>query len=69
MSKLAAQALDEACKRGGVRVFGETVVAALATDGSHCKHSCYQHSAGHIMSPPLRSDPTTQQFLMNSLAQ
>lgn len=68
MSKLAGLALDEACKRG-TRVFGETVVAALAIDGSQCKHSCFQHSAGHIMSPPLRSDPSTPQFLMNSLAQ
>lgn len=68
MSKLAAQALNEACKRGS-RVFGETVVAALATDGTHCKHTCYQHSAGHIMSPPLRSDPTNREFLLSSLAQ
>lgn len=68
MSKLAAQALNEACKRG-IRVFGETVVAALATDGTQCKHTNFQHSAAHIMSPPLRSDPTTQLFLLNSLAQ
>lgn len=68
MSKLAAQALHEACNRGA-RVFGETVVAALATDGSHCRHSCFQHSAAHIMSPPLRSDPTTSQALLKSLAQ
>ncbi|XP_015835841.1 dihydropyrimidinase [Tribolium castaneum] len=68
MSKSAGLALKQACERG-TRVYGETLVAALASDGSHYKHECFQHSAGHILSPPLRPDPTTPQFLMNLLAQ
>ena len=68
MSKSATLALVQARNRG-TRVIGETLAAALGTDGSHCKHSCFQHSAGHVLSPPLRSDPTTPQSLMNSLAQ
>ncbi|KAF5285276.1 hypothetical protein FQR65_LT13290 [Abscondita terminalis] len=68
MSKSATIALVQARERG-VRVIGETLAAALGTDGSHCKHSCFQHSAGHVVSPPLRSDPTTPRSLMISLAQ
>lgn len=68
MSKSAGLALKQACERG-TRVYGETLVAALATDGSHYKHECFHHSAGHVLSPPLRPDPTTPQFLMNLLAQ
>ncbi|KAJ8952353.1 hypothetical protein NQ318_017247 [Aromia moschata] len=68
MSKSAALALDQACK-SGTRVHGETLVAALGTDGSHYKNSCFHHSAGHVLSPPLRPDPTTPLSLMNFLAQ
>lgn len=68
MSKSAGIALKHA-REHGTRVVGETLVAALATDGSHYKHSCFQHSAAHVLSPPLRPDPTTPQFLMNLLAQ
>ncbi|KAJ8920201.1 hypothetical protein NQ315_011862 [Exocentrus adspersus] len=67
MSKSAVEVLSQACKRG-TRVIGETLVAALGTDGSHYKHECFQHSAGHVLSPPLRPDPTTPLSLMNSLA-
>ncbi|KAK5639239.1 hypothetical protein RI129_011731 [Pyrocoelia pectoralis] len=68
MSKSATVALVQARNRG-VRVIGETLAAALGTDGSHCNHSCFQHSAGHVISPPLRPDPMTPQYLMNYLAQ
>lgn len=68
MSKSAAETLDRACK-SGTRVYGETLVAALGTDGSHYKHQCFHHSAGHVLSPPLRPDPTTPLSLMNLLAQ
>lgn len=68
MSKSAARVL-EACKSGDARVYGETLVAALATDGSQYKNQCFHHSAGHVLSPPLRPDATTPLFLMNSLAQ
>lgn len=68
MSKSAGLVVKQACTRGD-RVFGETLVAALATDGSHYKHACFNHSAGHVLSPPLRPDSTTPYFLMNLLAQ
>ncbi|KAG5889855.1 hypothetical protein JTB14_013260 [Gonioctena quinquepunctata] len=49
MSKSAAKVL-EAC-RSGNRVYGETLAAALGTDGSHYKHECFHHSAGHVNAP------------------
>ncbi|XP_056629705.1 dihydropyrimidinase isoform X2 [Diorhabda sublineata] len=68
MSKSATRALDfhRMC---GARVYGETLVAALGTDGTNYKHECFHHSAGHVLSPPLRSDPSTPMALMNYLAQ
>ncbi|XP_050313240.1 dihydropyrimidinase isoform X1 [Anthonomus grandis grandis] len=68
MSKQAAQALA-AARDSGTLVYGETLVASICKDGSQCKHQCFQHAAGHILSPPLRSDPTTPLALLNSLAQ
>lgn len=67
MSKQAAIAVAQARERGN-RIIGETLAAALGSDGSQCKNPNFKHSAGHIISPPLRSDPTTQTFLMESLA-
>ncbi|XP_065165458.1 dihydropyrimidinase isoform X1 [Atheta coriaria] len=68
MSKSAGNVIREH-RDGGAQVWGETLVAALGTDGSHYKHTCFHHSAGHILSPPLRPDPTTPGYLMNLLAQ
>lgn len=68
MSKSATLALKLAYDRGD-QVYGETLVAAIATDGISAKHECFQHAAGHLLSPPLRPDPTTPQFLLMSLAQ
>ncbi|XP_060536916.1 dihydropyrimidinase [Cylas formicarius] len=68
MSKLAGKALNQA-RELGTQVYGETLVAAIGSDGSQCKHACFEHSAGHILSPPLRSDPTTSLALVNFLAQ
>ncbi|KAL1493251.1 hypothetical protein ABEB36_011340 [Hypothenemus hampei] len=68
MSKLAAETLALARSRG-THVYGEALVASLAKDGNHCKHQCFDYSAGHVLSPPLRSDPTTPLALMNFLAQ
>lgn len=67
MSKSAGLAVEHA-RNNGTKVIGETLAAALGTDGTHYKHSCYQHSAAHILSPPLRPDRTTPEFLMNLLA-
>lgn len=68
MSKSATLALKQACDRG-THVYGETLAAAIATDGNCARHECFQHAAGHLLSPPLRPDPSTPQFLLNSLAQ
>lgn len=67
MSKAAVLALKQSRERG-VQAIGETLAAALGRDGNELKHSCFQHSAGHLVSPPLRSDPTTPEALMKSLA-
>lgn len=68
MSKSAALALSQAMDRGG-HVYGETLAAALGTDGSHYKNSCWYHAAAHVLSPPLRHDASTPHFLMSLLAQ
>ena len=52
----------------GYVVFGEPVAAGLATDGTHYYHRDWCHAAGHVMSPPLRDDPTTPAYLMDLLA-
>ncbi|XP_071528927.1 dihydropyrimidinase isoform X5 [Panulirus ornatus] len=66
MSKSAAAALGQNLRRGTL-VWGETIVAALGTDGSHYYNPCWQHAAGHVMSPPLRNDPRTPNLLMELL--
>lgn len=68
MSKSAAQTLSQAMERGH-GVYGETLAAALGTDGSHYNNSCWYHAAAHVLSPPLRHDASTPQFLMSLLAQ
>lgn len=69
MSKSAgdeiARARTRYTKRG---IYGETLAAALGTDGSHYRHTCFQHAAAHVLSPPLRPDPTTPESLMKLLA-
>lgn len=68
MSKSASIALAQARSRG-IQVIGETLAAALGSDGTNYKNSDFYHSAGHVLSPPLRADPTTPEYLMNALAQ
>lgn len=69
MSKSAAIEVARARKRYNNKgVFGETLAAALGTDGTHYWHKCWHHAAAHILSPPLRPDPETPKFLMQCLA-
>ncbi|CAF0880059.1 unnamed protein product [Brachionus calyciflorus] len=67
MSKSAAQAVSDG-KRKGTVVIGEPIAAGLATDGTHYFNKCWRHSAGHVMSPPLRDDASTPGYLMDLLA-
>ncbi|KAK7791526.1 hypothetical protein R5R35_008688 [Gryllus longicercus] len=67
MSKSAAAVVD-AARKNGQRVFGETLAAAVGTDGTHCSHPCFQHAAAHILSPPLNPDPSTKDRLVEYLA-
>ncbi|XP_012221473.1 dihydropyrimidinase isoform X1 [Linepithema humile] len=67
MSRSAGEQVDAARKRG-VCVFGETLAAAVGTDGTNYLHKCWRHAAGHVLSPPLRPDPDTPRVLVNMLA-
>jgi dihydropyrimidinase len=70
MSKSAGIEVARARQRyGGVGIYGETLAAALGTDGTNYQHECWHHAACHVLSPPLRPDPDTPQFLMGLLAQ
>ncbi|XP_013149010.1 PREDICTED: dihydropyrimidinase isoform X2 [Papilio polytes] len=68
MSRSAVRALAAARPRQKQPVYGETLAATIGTDGSHCRNACFRHAAGHVMSPPLRSDPDTPQALLEALA-
>ncbi|XP_018397062.1 PREDICTED: dihydropyrimidinase isoform X3 [Cyphomyrmex costatus] len=67
MSRSAAEQVEAARKRG-VCVFGETLAAAIGTDGTNYLHKCWRHAAGHVISPPLRPDMDTPRVLVNMLA-
>jgi dihydropyrimidinase len=67
MSKSSALAISDARRRGSV-VIGEPIAAGLGSDGTHYFHKCWRHAAGHVMSPPLRDDPSTPSHLMDLLA-
>ncbi|XP_071641912.1 dihydropyrimidinase isoform X1 [Temnothorax longispinosus] len=67
MSRSAAEQVEDARKRG-VCVFGETLAAAIGTDGTNYLHKCWRHAAGHVISPPLRPDTDTPRVLVNMLA-
>ena len=48
-------------------LFAETVGAALGSDGSNYFHQCFNHAAGHVISPPLRNDKSTPDHLGKTL--
>lgn len=67
MSKSASEVISNARRKGSV-VIGEALAAGVGTDGTHYFNKCWRHSAGHVMSPPLRDDPSTPGYLMDLLA-
>ncbi|XP_076306935.1 dihydropyrimidinase-like isoform X3 [Tachypleus tridentatus] len=67
MSKSAAKVIARKREEGCV-VFGESLAAGLGTDGTHYFNKCWQHAAAHVLSPPLRPDPSTPGYLMDMLA-
>ena len=67
MSKTAADIIVRKRKEGLV-VFGEPIAASLACDGTHYYHRCWRHAAAYVLSPPLREDITTPEYLMQLLA-
>lgn len=70
MSKSAGIELARARRRyKGVGIYGETLAAALGSDGTNYTHHCWHHAACHVLSPPLRPDTTTPEFMMKLLAQ
>lgn len=67
MSKSASKVIvDERVRNSSL--FGETLAAALASDGTNYYHKCWRHAAAHVMSPPLRPDKGTPDYLMGALA-
>ena len=68
MSKTAADIIIRKRNNDGLVVFGEPIAASLATDGTHYYHKCWRHAAAYVLSPPLREDITTPDYLMDLLA-
>ena len=67
MSKSAARIVTEERLRNSY-LFGETLGAAIGTDGTNYFNKCWRHAAAHVMSPPLRPDKSTADFLFGALA-
>lgn len=69
MSISAAEEVSRARKLWGERfIFGETLAAALGTDGNEYHDKCWHHAAAHVLSPPLRPRKETKEVLMKLLA-
>lgn len=67
MSRLSADVIHEHRRKGKI-VFGEVIPAALAFDGSQYFNQSWRHAAGYVVSPPLRLDSTTSDYLADLLA-
>lgn len=69
MSISAAEEVFRARERWGKKfIFGETLAAALGTDGNEYHDKCWHHAAAHVLSPPLRPRKETKEVLMKMLA-
>ncbi|XP_073958612.1 collapsin Response Mediator Protein isoform X1 [Choristoneura fumiferana] len=68
MSKSAVRALQQARSRQRPPLYGETLAATVGTDGTHYRNACFRHAAAHVLSPPLRPDPSTPQAIVEALA-
>ncbi|TDG43060.1 hypothetical protein AWZ03_010524 [Drosophila navojoa] len=69
MSKSAGIEVARARERyRGKYIYGETLAAALGTDGTHYRCQHFGHAAAHVLSPPLRPDKSTPEFMMKLLA-
>jgi len=73
MSKPAAEVLakhrsEQIKQNGNTNIFGETLAAAVGTFWDKNKLTCWHDAAAHVLSPPLRFDPNTPEFLLNMLA-
>lgn len=69
MSISAAEEVSRARQNWGKNfIFGETLAAALGTDGNEYEKNCWHHAAAHVMSPPLRPRKETKEVLMKMLA-
>jgi len=66
MSKSACQEIERA-KAKGINVYGEPLAVGLACDGREYYNKDWRHAAGYVMSPPIREDPTTKDYLMQAL--
>lgn len=67
MAKSAADTIIER-KNNGQVVFGEPIAASLACNGTHYWNKCWRHAAAYVLSPPLREDESTPDYLMDKLA-
>ena len=66
MSKSACQEIERA-KSKGINVYGEPLAVGLACDGREYYNKDWRHAAGYVMSPPIREDLTTKDYLMQAL--
>lgn len=67
MSKGAGDIIGK-MKKKGCLVYGETIAAALGSNGINYFNKCFYRAAAHVMSPPIRTDPTTSEHLIKLLS-